>query len=96
MLPIQTLLLLMFSALPPVNPQLPLIVLKTAINATANTAISQSITIVTPKAVGYSQWLGYWQSFNGIIMTTAPPASVTAPCTSLPCPNNGAAFGVQQ
>lgn len=73
MLAIQVLFVLMFSGLPPTSPKLPLIVLKTAINPTANVEISHSVTIASsPQAVGYSSWLGYWQSFNGVVMTTAP------------------------
>ncbi len=59
-------------ALPITNPQLPQVVIKNSINPTANTEISSSITIAAaPKAVGYSQWLGYWQAFNAILLVTS-------------------------
>lgn len=72
--------------LPPTAPvALPLVVLKTQISVTENTQIDNSITVVTPKSVGYSQWLGEWQSFNAILSTTTASAPTTGTCTSFPC-----------
>lgn len=65
-------LAILIFALPPVNPQLPLVVLKTSISATDNTAISSTITLVTPQAIGYSSWAGHFQSFNAVL-TASPP-----------------------
>lgn len=77
--------MLIFAGLPPVNPQLPLVVLKTNISATSNTEILHSVTLVSPQAVGYSSWLGNFLSFNAILTTSAPaPGSGCAgsfPCT---------------
>ncbi len=65
----------LFITLPPTPPvALPLVVLRTSISATSNTQISNSITVVTPQAVGFSSWTGNWDSFNAILMTVPPAA----------------------
>ncbi len=65
----------LFFTLPPTPPvALPLVVLTTSISVTTNTEISNSITLATPLAVGYSSWLGNWNSFNAILMTVPPAA----------------------
>lgn len=66
--------MMLFAGLPPSNPQLPLVILKTSISATSNTEILHTVTLVgPPQAIGYSSWLGNFLSFNGILTTAAPP-----------------------
>ncbi len=64
--------MLIFAGLPPSNPQLPLVVLKTNVSVTSNAQISNSITLASPLGVGYSSWLGTFLSLNAVLTTTAP------------------------
>lgn len=64
------LLVMSFAAIPPVDPQLPLVVLKSSINAASNTLISTSITLAVPKSVGYSSWTGNFNVQTAIVFVT--------------------------
>lgn len=64
--------MLVFAGIPPTNPQLPQIVTLNSISATSNTTISNSVTLSSPKSVGYSAWLGNFKFLSSVLMTTAP------------------------
>ena len=70
---ILTIFCLLFSALPPVNPQVPLVVYApTDISATSNTLISDTITLAAPQAIGYSSWVGNFRVSVAVLSVIAP------------------------
>ncbi len=89
--------LILATTLPPVNPQVPLVLYQTTtISVTSNTQISNAITLVTPQAVGYSSWAGNFRVSTAILLTVAPGAGDTNGHSEFPTAGSDGWFKIKQ